>query len=1061
MSFFQHSTTAFIYNNDFSNNSATAFGGVFMVGFASMEIHNCSFYDGYAKEGGVIKVGNSSVNFSSCRFRGNKAYLTGGVVRLDQISKLYVYSCSFIENQAYAGGVIADKTSTFLILRDSIFLRNVVKGTGGVIFAVQSKITFRGACNLSDNNASSGGAIHLTKSEADVYDELTVASNVANSTGGAIYLIRSNLNCWHSSTVVISHNNASINGGGIHAINSLITMYCDSNFNHKQALLKFYENASPKGGGICLESYSQIFIFKTRSNASNISLHFVSNEAHDGEAVYISDDTYFELCGIHSHRLSECFIQILTPRSRSDYNLISNLTTVEFTGISNSSSLIFGGLLDRCSIDQFAEIVIEDGLPQVQVSSQSFQRTKYINGVTFLKMISNLNNTSSIYSTPVRLCLCTQGLSNVTVPNCSYTPPTVNVTRGEKFNVSLVAVDQVNRTIANTTIHAYLNSSDSGLDPGQIEQRTKDGCTNLTYSIISKQPSVQLVMYAEGPCRNASRSQQRLNVSFLNCSCPLGFQVDGSEDNCHCSCHPLLLPYIRTDLCDSTTQLIFRKSSAWISYIQNNNSNSSSSGYLIYHYCPLDYCLPKFPNVPINLNTLNGSDAQCAHHRSGLLCGQCEPGRSLSYGSSHCLSHPRYSYLWPFAMSALFIILGVILVALLMFLNMTVAVGTINGLIFYSNIVGIGGDAFPLVNFFSGVTSLFNLQLRIDTCFFVGMDTFWKTWLQLAFPTYLIVLVIITILLSQHSMKFSRLIAKKNPVATLATLILLSYTTFLQNVISILSFANLYYPDGSHRRVWLPDASVDYLKGRHISLFIVAIFILIIGIMYTCVLFTWQWILHYEDKPVFIWMRSTKLKHFIEPYHAPYNFKHRYWTGLLLFMRIFLYLVFAFNVSGDPKVNLTAISLVIGGILFYKGQIGRIYQKKAVDMIEMLCCLNICSYSVIQMYVLQRKTSHQQSINYAAYLSGTVTFILLVSVIVYHVYCMLHAWCLQKLALNTSDDEGSNQPRIVNAPNIMQSSSEIEGLPYRDRQNSRSASQDLDDMASIASTDSTTPLLDE
>ena len=48
--------------------------------------------------------------------------------------------------------------------------------------------------------------------------------------------------------------------------------------------------------------------------------------------------------------------------------------------------------------------------------------------------------------------------------------------------------------------------------------------------------------------------------------------------------------------------------------------------------------------------------------------------------------------------------------AVLMFLNMTVAVETINGLIFYSNIVGIGGDAFPLANFVSGLTSLFNLH---------------------------------------------------------------------------------------------------------------------------------------------------------------------------------------------------------------------------------------------------------------------------------------------------------------------------------------------------------------
>ena len=170
-------------------------------------------------------------------------------------------------------------------------------------------------------------------------------------------------------------------------------------------------------------------------------------------------------------------------------------------------------------------------------------------------------------------------------------------------------------------------------------------------------------------------------------------------------------------------------------------------------------------------------------------------------------------------------------------------------------------------------------------------------------------------------------------------------------------------------------------------------------------------------------MRSTKLKHFIEPYNAPYKIKHRYWTGLLLFVGIFLYLVFTFNVLSDPEVNLTVIILVMGGILFYKGNVSQIYRKKAIDVIEMVCYLNICSFSAIQVYVLQRKTSHQQSIHYAAYLSGTVIFILLVSIIVYHVYCVLHAWCLQKLALNTTDDEGSNQTRIVNAPNVMQSSS--------------------------------------
>ena len=147
-----------------------------------------------------------------------------------------------------------------------------------------------------------------------------------------------------------------------------------------------------------------------------------------------------------------------------------------------------------------------------------------------------------IYSTPIRLCFCTPGPANT--PNCSYMPPTVNVIKGEKLNVSLrpiVAVDQVNCTIVNTTIYVHLNSSDSSLiDTGQTEQTTKDGCTNLTYSILSKTPSVQLVLYAGGPCRNASLSQKRLNVSFKECERPLGFQVDHTDHDsiCQCSCHP-------------------------------------------------------------------------------------------------------------------------------------------------------------------------------------------------------------------------------------------------------------------------------------------------------------------------------------------------------------------------------------------------------------------------------------------------------------------------------------------------------------------------------------------
>ena len=141
-----------------------------------------------------------------------------------------------------------------------------------------------------------------------------------------------------------------------------------------------------------------------------------------------------------------------------------------------------------------------------------------------------------------------------------------------------------------------------------------------------------------------------------------------------------------------------------------------------------------------------------------------------------------------------------------------------------------------------------------------------SSWL---FP-HVILLVAITIIFSEYSMRFSHLIARRNPVhvATLATLILLSYTKFLQTTITTLSLVTLYYPDGSYKRLWLPDATVEYLSGKHIALLIVSIIILIIGTAYTCVIFFWQWLLLYQNRTIFKWINSQQLCHFVEPYHA-------------------------------------------------------------------------------------------------------------------------------------------------------------------------------------------------
>ena len=255
--------------------------------------------------------------------------------------------------------------------------------------------------------------------------------------------------------------------------------------------------------------------------------------------------------------------------------------------------------------------------------------------------------------------------------------------------------------------------------------------------------------------------------------------------------------------------------------------------------------------------------------------------------------------------------------------------------------------------------------------------------LQLVFPAHIIFLVALIIIISSYSSRFTNLIGKKDPVAILATLILLSYAKLLEVCFKSLSFGNLNNPDNSVKMVWLPDATVEYLSGKHIALFLAAILILLVGLVYTALLFLWQWLLYLPGWRIFRWSRDQKLQTFIETYHTPYTPKHRYWTGLLLLARAVLYLVAAVNVSNDPTVALTAIIIIICCIPFLKAFIGTIaYRNWLVDILETFFYLNILLFTTFTWYCLDGCRNKKA----AAYTSVIITFIVLLLIILYHVY---------------------------------------------------------------------------
>ena len=392
------------------------------------------------------------------------------------------------------------------------------------------------------------------------------------------------------------------------------------------------------------------------------------------------------------------------------------------------------------------------------------------------------------------------------------------------------------------------------------------------------------------------------------------------------------------------------------------------------------------------------------------MCGACREDYSLVLGTSQCKQCSNNSHL---ALVITFAVMGVALVFLLFVCKLTVATGTLSGLVFYGNIIGPNSTIFlpaQSTDAFSVFIAWLNLDFGIETCFYNGMDAYSKTWLQFVFPVYIWVLVGLMIVLSHYSRRFANLLGS-NPVAVLATLILLSYTKILRTLIAVFYITYLEYPTYK-RGVWLYDANIDYLSGKHILLFLVAVLVfLFLFLPYTLLLLLGQWLQAISHLRLFSWVNSARLKPFMDSYHAPYKSKHRYWPGLLLMLRFILLLVFALNPQQDSSINLVAILVGTGLLVVWAWLSGGVYRNWCLDALESSFALNLIILAAATSYV-NRSQGNQLAVGYT---SVSIAFTTFISIFVCHIFQKLRYTKLWKKVPKLNLE--FNRPNIVEVAN--------------------------------------------
>ena len=723
---------------------------------------------------------------------------------------------------------------------------------------------------------------------------------------------------------------------------------------HFEGSTVFENNHGVNGGAIGL------LFFADRSTGLRLhsTLHF-----HTNSRVYLVNNTALNLGGgiyveediTSASRYEPCFYQLEGWNGVKTFN--ANVVMENNTAVVAGNS-VYGGMDKLCNL-------FVDG-----------DRHQWSGSIVFnnLFRIKNTISSSEFASVVQQICLCWP--IDRMIPHCEVIRSGYrhNVFPGQVFGIPIVALGKsTNIRVENGAVPTVVFSSVSSgatLDHLQSVQRLPNHCSMLKFKLFTQKVRKWISLSIFISTFHVLNENNRIMFNITILPCPFGFHLQGGQCECmavmienHCKCTK------------NTTYIYTCPERFWIKYETNE----------IYKYgsCPLHFCISTWEGS-------NDANGQCSSNRTGVLCGECKPEHSLALGTSHCLPNCSNWYvflLFPFALA------GIILVFLLLFCNVTVTVGNINGFVYFANIVGFNSDIFfpkSRLDVVSVFISWLNLDLGIETCFYKGMNMYEKTWLQFVFPFYIWFLVIIIIVSSHYSVLVSKL-TRSNSVPVLATLLRLSYAKLLHTIIVTFSFTSLHSSNATKITVWLYDGNIPFLHGHHIPLFLFALLALVLLVLpYTALLLLSPYLQAWASYSRLRWV--TRIKPFLDAYHGPYRDKFRNWTGVILFVQTIQFLAFALNSLGESHINLLVIIITSTAVMAVSFNCGVIYKNKLNNAVESMCIVLLIMLAGSSLYLEvfddDSRASKQAGVSFGIIM---VLFIVFVMVLIYHTIGVLRA----------------------------------------------------------------------
>ena len=855
-------------------------------------------------------------------------------------NKVSIINCHFEAGISHYGGGLylnvelvpstpVNNTLTQIVkIEATNFTRNHATGEGGGLYIITHEVVSLlhpvGLITITDcifdsntlyNKLSAGVALHVNSQNIPGYAEHIQPQyqlKVNRTTFTNSNLQESGVKTM-SSAVFVCHSQSGVHiHDCIFKWNNVTGLTAGKSIIIFSGKITFDSNVGVNGGGILICDRSFLYL----SSHTNVS--FIGNRATStGGGIYVS--------GQCLEFIPECFFQFSRSILQSkDMALLKTVSvyfannTAEFAG-----SAIYGGSVDYCVI-----LNPWDYTPFTVYGQDIFDEVFHV--------ADEETDYSHITSDPYEVCFCSN--PPLFERNCSIKTVERSIYPGSTISVVVVVVGQRQGTVPGA-IKAIAGPNTL---LGDL-QTTQDVTVN--YTVYTSLPLTKIELRVQHSLLSpvpALRSNQTF-IEIISKGCPIGFTLSGSM----CRCSELLADQPGIECILDPYPVVRRTSYSWVGY--HNSSDNSQSGIIYCRYCPSGYC----QTDPVYINSSETSfdqDVQCKYSREGILCGKCPSNMSAILGGARCQVCSNKFLLLIIAFAAA----GVVLVAFLNLSNLTVTSGAINGLIFYANVMQTTlKHAFKIDSTCTIFLSWLNLDLGIKTCFYNGMDSFAKVFLQFVFPTYLFVLAFLIIFLCHKYQRLTNIMGN-NSVKVLATLFFLSYAKLLRIIISIFNVTIITYPDSSTEWRWTEDASILFARGKHMALVVCGLGAICFSLPYTAIL-AFHPCMQRSSYRCFKWIH--KWKPLLDAYSGVYKDRYRFWTGLLLSARVYLFITFALNIIQSSYYKSMSVLFVCLFVLSLGWVFGGVYKDWRLDVLEASYIINLALLSAASMngYISQER----------------------------------------------------------------------------------------------------------